>query len=104
MGGGPGDTLALRDQRRTLLSRGLTGGGRDGADRGKALAEFVMQLARQMLPFLVLDDDEALRQRVALRKRRLEAAGQMIEHIADRRKFGKIERRRRAERSPAASR
>jgi hypothetical protein len=90
MGGGPGDALALRDEGRTLLSCGLAGAGRDRADRGKALPEFVMQLARQMLPLLVLDDDEALRQRVALDECRLEAAGQMIEHVADSRKLGKI--------------
>src|SRR5712671_2749595 len=46
-----------------------------------------------MLPFLVLDHDQPSRQRVALRKRRLKAAGQMIENIADGRQFGEIERR-----------
>ena len=66
-------------------SRGLTGGGGDRADRGKALAEFVMQLARQMLTFLVLDHDQPPGQRTALGKRGLEATGQMIEHVADRR-------------------
>jgi hypothetical protein len=45
------------------------------------------------LPLRVLDDDQALRQRVALDESRLEAAGQMIEHVANRRKLGKIERR-----------
>ncbi len=93
MGGRPGDALALGQERRAFLLRGLTGGGRDRADRRKTLAKFVMQLAREMLPFLVLDHDQPLRQRFAFRKRRLKAAGQVVEHIANCRKLGEIEGR-----------
>jgi len=46
-----------------------------------------------MLPFLVLDHDQPLRQCFAFRKRRLEAAGQVDEHICQPPKVGKIERR-----------
>jgi len=51
-----------------------------------------MQLGGEMLPFLVLDHDQPLRQCFAFRKRRLEAAGQVVEHIATP-KARKIERR-----------
>src|ERR1700722_15928810 len=97
MGSRPADALAFRRQGRAFLARSLAGRGRDRADRGEALPEFIMQLARETLALLVLDLDQALRQRVALRERRLKAAGKVIEHIADRRKLGEVERQTRRE-------
>src|SRR5207302_9116838 len=52
--GGPRDALAVWQQRRAFVAGGLAGGRGDGADRGEALAEFVMKLAGEKLPLLVL--------------------------------------------------
>src|SRR5271165_6424932 len=91
MGGGPGDALALGRQGRTFQLRGLARASRDSADRGKALSKFVVKLACEMPPFFVLNRNQLSSQRVALRERRLEPAGKLVEHFADRRQLGKIE-------------
>ena len=87
------DCLAFGDERRTFRLGSLPSGRSNGADRGETLAEFVMKLARQMRPLLVLNGYQPLRQLVALRERRLQRSGEGIEHVADCRQLGQIEGR-----------
>lgn len=60
-------------------------------DRGKRLAEFVVQLAGKMAPFLVLYGDKLSRQRVAFGERGLQLLRKRIEDVGNCREFGEIE-------------